>query len=163
MDTIAVDKLMEETRRLAKLFREKTGSPLPVSQELGRYDAAKYLQLQALTPPIKGVDFVGSQGAFADKRIQVKSRVIFDEFKKGQRIGQLNIQEAWDYVVLVLYNDHYHPFAMYGLSHQDITELLQNTPPTRQSRGIMSLAKFKSVSELLWTPEFGMECIALKS
>lgn len=157
MNTIAVDKLMSETRRLAALFRANTGATLPVSAELGRYDAAKLLHLKPLKEPGKGIDFIGTLGPYADKKILVKSRVVFEEGKSGYRIGQLNIDAPWDYITLVLYTAQYQPFEIYGAAKNDIVAALDKIPSARQQRGMMSLAKFKIISQLLWTLEFGIE------
>jgi len=157
MNTIAVDKLMSETRRLAALFRANTGSVLPVSAELGRYDAAKLLHLKPLKEPMKGVDFLGTLGAYAGKKILVKSRVVFEEGKPGCRIGQLNIDSPWEYISLVLYTAQYQPFEIYGAAKKDVVDTLDKMSSSRRQRGMMSLAKFKVISQLLWTPEFGIE------
>ncbi len=155
MNTIAVDTLMTQTRHLAALYRKTTGQVLPVSAELGRYDAQKLLGLSAYneTPLLAGVDFLGGEGKFYCKKIQVKSRVIFDERAKGARIGQLNIAMPWEVVVLVLYNPNYEPFAIYGVERDEIENALSGN----QQRGAMSLGKFKAISQLIWTVENGLE------
>ncbi len=156
MNTIAVETLITKTRALAALYRETTGQTLPVSAELSRYDAAKLLGLSPLKPPVAGVDFVGTQGPYRCKKIQVKSRVIFNEQSSGYRIGQLNLSMEWEIVVLVLYNADYEPFAMYGLDKEAIQQALSQSPG-KQSRGAMSLAKFKALGQLIWTQENGLE------
>ncbi len=156
MNTIAVDTLMAQTRRLAALYRQATGQTLPVSAELGRYDAALLLHLEPLASPCKGIDFIGSTGPYKNKTIQVKSRVIFDEQSKGSRVGQLNGEMLWDFVILVLYTADYEPFAIYGAPKEEIAIVL-NEQSSRRNRGAMSLAKFKAISQLLWTIERGLE------
>ncbi len=155
MNTIAVDTLMAQTRRLAALYRQTTGQTLPVSAELGRYDAAVLLHLEPLTSVCKGIDFMGSTGPYKDKAIQVKSRVLFDEQNKSSRVGQLNIDSLWDVVVLVLYTADYQPFAIYGAPKKVIVTAL-NEQSSRRGRGAMSLAKFKAISQLVWTVERGL-------
>ena len=150
MNTIAVDKLMDETRRLASLYRQTTGQTLPISAELARFDAAKHLNLQALSIPSKGIDFVGTLGPIQDKNIQVKSRVIFNEKNSNYRLGQLNMELAWDIIILVLYTELYQPYAMHGASKDTILE-------NHTTRGLISLSKFKAISQLLWTQESGVE------
>lgn len=156
MNTIAVDTLMAQTRRLAALYRQTTGQTLPISAELSRYDASKILSLSPLEgAPMAGVDFVGT-GPYHCKNIQVKSRVIFNEGSSGYRIGQLNLNMAWDIVVLVLYDAVYEPFAIYAASKEEVlSSLTQSTQ--KQSRGAMSLAKFKAISQLIWTSQGGLD------
>lgn len=148
---------MSETRRLAALFRVNTGSILPVSAELGRYDAERLLHLERLREPVRGVDFIGTKGSYAGKKILVKSRVVFEEGKSGYRIGQLNIDAPWDYIILVLYTAQYHPFEIYSATKKDVVAALEKITSSRKQRGMMSLAKFRIIGQLLWTPEFGIE------
>ncbi len=157
MDTFAVDKLMSETRRIATQYRANTGQTLPVSAELGRYDARKLLLLDLPSKAQKGIDFIATQGPYANKFIQVKSRVIFDEGRKGYRIGQLNLDAAWDIVVLVLYAEDYQPFAIYASSKEDVNAAIEHRSSLHRQRGLMSLSKFKAISTLVWSQENGLE------
>lgn len=150
MNTIAVDKLMDETRRLATLYRQTTGQTLPISAELARFDAAKYLHLQTLPIPAKGIDFVGTLGPIQDKNIQVKSRVIFNEKNTRYRLGQLNMDLPWDVIILVLYTEMYQPYAIHAATKE---VLLEN----HTARGLISLPKFKAIGHLLWTEDSGIE------
>ncbi len=157
MNTIAVDTLMAQTRRLAALYRQTTGQTLPVSAELSRYDAAQLLGLSVISgAPRAGVDFTGSQGPYHCKNIQVKSRVIFNDNNSGYRIGQLNLSMPWEIVVLVLYEANYEPFAIYAATKEEVIASLSQTTH-KQARGAMSLAKFKAISQLIWTRERGLE------
>ncbi|MBS0287667.1 MAG: hypothetical protein JSR17_10245 [Proteobacteria bacterium] len=157
MNTIAVDALMNQTRQLAALYRQTTGQTLPVSAELGRYDAACLLGLQpGPKPPIAGVDFIGCEGPYHCKSIQVKSRVIFNENSNSARIGQLNLAMPWEIVLLVLYDENYQPFAIYGATKEEVVEAIAKAT-ARLKRGAMSLAKFKVISQLVWTQENGLE------
>lgn len=162
MSVFSIDKLMQETRRLAAEYRQSTGQTLPISGELARYDAARLLRLSPLTTPLKSVDFKGLEGPLAEQLIQVKSRVIFDEHKSGYRIGQLNLGADWQICALVLYEANYEPFAIYIATQADIAESLQKRLAS-SARGQMSLAQFKRLSTLVWTPESGLECDALWS
>ena len=48
MAVYKLDKLMAETRRLAAEYRRSTGSTLPVSAELAKFDAISLLGLRTL-------------------------------------------------------------------------------------------------------------------
>lgn len=152
----SIDKLMQETRRLAAQYRQSTGQTLPISGELARYDAARLLGLVPLSTPLKGVDFKGVEGPLAEKHIQVKSRVIFDENKSGYRIGQLNLDGEWQLCALVLYEANYEPYAIYIATQTDIAESLEKRRASNV-RGQMSLAQFKHFATLVWTLESGLE------
>ena len=153
MNTIAVDTLMAQTRQLAALYRQTTGQVLPVSAELGRYDAARLLRLTSHSASVPGIDYIGGEGKYHCMKVQVKARVIFNEQSTGSRIGQLNMDMPWEVVVLVLYNPSYEPFAIYGVDKEAIVKALA----AKQQRGAMSLAKFKAISQLIWTQENGLE------
>jgi hypothetical protein len=151
MTVFAIDKLMQETRRLAVQYRESTGQTLPISTELGRYDAARLLNLIPQNG-VKSSDFVGQQDPLTNQVIQIKSRVIFDENKSGYRIGQLDMAANWQITLLVLYDASYEPFAIYAASKEAICEAIAKRSKSSQ-RGLMSLAQFKLISDLIWVPE----------
>lgn len=147
VSAFSVDKLMEETRRIAREYKKSTGQALPITNELGRYDVGKILNLTAPRSDEPGVDFIGSSDLLGHK-ISVKSRVLFQPAKSGQRMGALNIEGAWEYLLLIIYNAEYLPEEIYSASKQIIVNELQSSKPNR--RGSFSIAKFKLLSELVW-------------
>lgn len=153
LSAFSVDKLMEETRRLARAFKQNTEQVLPISNELGRYDAKRILNLLPTPAEEKGVDFIG-QGDLAQQKIQVKSRVIFQTGKSGQRIGAINPDGLWDSLLLVLYDADYNPDEIYIAQKKDILELLNDKKPNK--RGSISIAKFKMMGQCIWQSEIGM-------
>ncbi len=156
MGVYSVDKLIAEARKLASDFRRATGKPLAgVSVEIAEYDAARLLNLELVRNEAAGYDAVG-HGEREGKRIQIKGRTIFDEGKKGQRIGQLSIEQPWDSVVLVLMDDNHEAYEIYEAQRADIIAALQDAEGSkRNKRGAMSVAKFKHISKLVWTREEG--------
>jgi hypothetical protein len=154
----SVDKLMSEARRLAVEYRRTTGKPLPgISSEIAHYDAARLLDLELMkegTPG--GYDALG-RGPRAGRHIQIKGRVIFDERKPGQRIGQLKLEQEWDSVVLVLMNDQFEPYEIYEAQREEILDALEDQGGSKRSRrGAMSVARFKAIGTLVWTAEEGL-------
>lgn len=156
MGIYSVDKLISETRRLAVEFRRTTGKTLPgVSAEIANYDAARLLNLQLGKDPSAGYDAVG-QGHRQGQRIQIKARVIFDEDKTGQRVGQLRLEQEWDSVLLVIMDDNYEPDEIYEASREDILEAMEEAGKSaRKKRGVMSVARFRIISHLVWNREEG--------
>lgn len=156
MGVYSVDKLIAEARKLASDFRRATGKPLAgVSVEIAEYDAARLLNLELVRNEAVGYDAIG-HGEREGKRIQIKGRTIFDEGKKGQRIGQLSIEQPWDSVVLVLMDDNHEAYEIYEAQRADIVAALQDAEGSkRNKRGAMSVAKFKHISKLVWTREEG--------
>lgn len=167
---------MAETRRLAAEYRASTGQTLAVSNELARYDVSKIFSF-AEHGLDDGVDFLGNNQFFSDKKIIVKSRVIFDENKSHYRVGKLSTESNWDYVFLVLYSANYEPTSIYftakssldaadnqlpnyGMAKKNQNDQLSDSETSsgsKASRGAMTIAKFKAIGKLLWTKEGGIE------
>ncbi len=148
MGVYSIDKLMNETRKLAAEFRRTTGQPLPVSGELANYDAARLLGLQLNQAPQAGYDAVGLEGEREGLKFQIKGRAIFDEKKGGQRIGQLKTEQSWDRLVLVLMNENFEPTQLYEAEREEVVEALNNSSSNK--RGAMSVARFKAIAQLVW-------------
>ncbi|BAO44302.1 hypothetical protein [Thiolapillus brandeum] len=156
MPLYELEKLIAETRALAARYRETTGQTLPVTGEIARFDAARHLNLIPLEPREPGVDAVGS-GAHADRRYQIKGRVIFNEGKSGYRIGQLNTSGDWTHVALVLLDANFEPYRIHEIHREAVLEALADSSGKRSRRGAMSVAKFEAISDLVWTRENGLE------
>jgi len=150
MGVYKLDKLMDETRRLAAEYRRSTGTTLPVSAELAKFDAISLLGLRSPEEPESGVDALrdSEQGV---ERIQIKGRVIFDPKKTGQRIGQLNIDANWDVVLLVMMNEDYQSTAIYSVSKPHLlTVLAEQQDGKNNARGALSVKKFQAIAEHIW-------------
>ena len=158
MSVYSLEKLIAETRRIAREYRNATGKPLGgVSGEIAQFDACKELNLEPVPVGTEGgYDAVG-RGKRDGKKVQIKARTIFDEGKHGQRIGQLKLEQAWDSVVLVLLDENFEPFEMYEAERAELTEAHHENESKRSKRGAMSVAKFKAISQLVWTRERGEE------
>jgi hypothetical protein len=152
----AADKLIAQARVLAAEYRRTMGKPLPgISNEIAEHDAVKLLQLQPRPEGESGYDAIDP--ARGDKRIQIKSRTIFDESKSGQRLGQLKLDKEWDSVVLVLMDENYEPYEIYEAERDDILEFIDSSSSSRAKRGAMSVSRFKIIGRLAWTKENGIE------
>lgn len=147
LSAFSVDKLMEETRRLARAFKHNTEKALPISNELGRFDAQKILQLQNPQQPEKGVDFIGT-GELAGQKIQVKSRVVFNPGKSGLRVGKINEEGEWDTLLLIMYDDDYNPDEIFVAQKHALLTALKDKKPNK--RGALSVAHFKVLGECIW-------------
>ena len=152
----SADKLIAQARQLAADYRRAMGKPLPgISNEIAEHDAIRLLGLEPKPEGETGYDAVNpDQG---DKRIQIKSRTIFDERKTGQRLGQLKMEQDWDSVVLVLMDEEYEPYEIYEAERDDIEAFIDESSSSRAKRGAMSVARFKIIGRLAWTREDGLE------
>ncbi|NOQ82164.1 MAG: hypothetical protein GQ548_06540 [Methylophaga sp.] len=157
MELYSIDKLMHETRQLAAKYRMTTGTTLPVTGEIARFDVAKALNLQLIDDLTLGYDAEG-QGERAGLRILIKGRVIFEDSRSSPRIGQINPDGRWDNVVMVLFDDDYLPVEMYEATSEDISTAIKIKKESQnKKRGAMSVAQFKIIGKLVWTREGGVE------
>lgn len=150
----AVDKLISEARRLAADYRRATGKSLGISAEIAKHDACTLLNLE----PVDGV--AGYDAIGRDERdglhIQIKGRAIFNEAKKGQRIGQLKLEQEWDSVVLVIMDEDFAADAIYEASRDEIiTAMEEQADSKRSKRGAMSVARFKNIARQVWNRDEG--------
>ena len=156
MGVYSTEKLISEARRLAAEYRKATGKPLGISGEIAEFDAADKLNLEISHEKTGGYDAIG-KGEREGKRVQIKGRAVFDEKKSGQRIGQLKVDQEWDLVVLVIMDENYDAVEIFEANRETIAEALsENKSSNRNKRGAMSLAKFKIISDLVWTKEKGL-------
>jgi len=157
MDLYSIDKLMHETRQLAAKYRMTTGTSLPVTGEIARFDVSKALNLQLIDDLTLGYDAEG-KGERAGLRILIKGRVIFEDSRSSPRIGQINPDGRWDNVVMVLFDDDYMPVEMYEATSEDIKTAIKTKQESQnKKRGAMSVAQFKIIGKLVWTREDGLE------
>ena len=154
MSLYSVDKLIEQTRSLAAEFRRTTGTMLPVSGEIARHDVSRHLGLTLCEDRNCGYDAIGN-GVLQGQRILIKSRVVGEQIRSQHRIGQLNPQGNWDFVVLSLMDEAFQPTEMYQASREDIIDALDQVSSKRARRGALSVAKFCIIAERVWTCERG--------
>jgi len=151
----AADKLIAQARQLAADYRRAMGKPLPgISNEIAEHDAINLLNLEPKPEGALGYDAVDPQNG--NRRIQIKSRTIFDETKTGQRIGQIKMEQEWDSVVLVLMNKEYEPYEIYEAERSDLEESANKSSSNRAKRGALSIARFKIIGRLIWNREEGL-------
>lgn len=151
----AADKLIAQARQLAAEYRRTMGKPLPgISNEIAAHDAVRLLGLEAKTGEEGGWDALDPKSG---KRVQIKSRTIFDESKGGERIGQLKLNQEWDAVVLVLMDAEYEAYEIYQAERAEIKDFIGKASTGRAKRGAMSVARFKVIGRLRWDAVNGLE------
>lgn len=157
MDLYSINKLMAEARRLAAEYRRATGKTLPITAEIAVQDTIRLLELEPPPAGAVGYDALRRRDG-REERIQVKGRAIFDEGKGGHRIGQLRLEQPWDYVMLVLMDEQYEPYEIHEAERAAIEDVLGDaTASRRTSRGLLSVARFKIIGRLVWTRDRGRE------
>jgi hypothetical protein len=159
MGVYSVDKLIAETRRIAKEYRLATGKILPVTPEIAINDAISILELEPNNEKNPGYDAIYEKDGERLK-VQIKGRAIFDDRKGGYRIGQVKKEQEWDAIILVIMNADFMPEEIYIARRETILDELEEKKKNNK-KGAMTLAKFKLISELLWTEQFGLEEVEL--
>lgn len=151
----SVDKLISEARQLAAEYRRTTGQVLGISGEIAKHDACHFLDLEPVNDTTAGHDAVGL-GERKGYQYQIKGRVIFDEAKKNQRIGQLKTDQQWDAVLLVIMDENYETDEIYEASREDLVAALdEQKESNRAKRGVMSVSKFKNIARQVWNRDEG--------
>ncbi len=151
MSVYSVDRLMDETRRLAAEYRRATGKPLPVSGEIARHDAARLLDLELVDGAACGYDAVG-RGERAGQRYQIKGRAVFSGQRSQQRIGELRVAREWDSVLLVLMDDEFQPCEIHEASRDAILAVIEHSQGNkRRNRGALSVGRFKAIGQRCWS------------
>ncbi|MDH5445891.1 MAG: hypothetical protein OEY52_10060 [Gammaproteobacteria bacterium] len=151
----SVGKLISEARQLAAEYRRTTGQVLGISGEIARHDACHFLKLETVKEGVSGYDAVGRENRDGLK-YQIKGRVIFDEGKKNQRIGQLKIEQDWDAILLVIMDENYETDCIYEAERGEVLDALkEQTDSNRNKRGAMSVSKFKNIARVVWTRDEG--------
>jgi hypothetical protein len=155
MGVYSVDKLIAETRRIAKEYRLATGKILPVTPEIAINDAISILELTPNDEKNTGYDAIYDKDG-EQLKVQIKGRAIFDDKKGGYRIGQVKIEQEWDAIILVVMNADFFPEEIYIARRDVILDEIEEKKKNNK-KGAMTLAKFKLISELLWTEQYGFE------
>lgn len=153
-ETYSVDKLTAQARHLAAEYRRATGKTLPLSGEIAVNDAVRLLGLERVDATTAGCDALRKSDNEI-QRLQIKGRVVFDESKSGQRLGQLKLDQPWDELILVLMNDDYEPTEIYAAGRGVIESVLEKKASNK--RGAMTVAQFKIVARCLWTAASGFD------
>lgn len=150
MPVYNLTKLMDETRRIASEYRASTGSTLPVSSELAKFDAIHLLGLRASDGTERAVD-AWMPTPNGELKVQVKARVLFRDDKSGYRVGQLNMDADWDVLLLVLMNEKYETTAIHRVDRTRLlNEMKNNKSSGKNSRGALSVKKFIAIAQLCW-------------
>ena len=143
----SVGKLISEARNLAAEYRRTPGKTLAISGEIARHDAITLLNLEPVEEG-QGFDAIDVDG----QQLVIKGRVLFEGQRSSPRMGQLNLDQPWDGVVLVLMDERYHPIELYRADREVIESLQEETEKSRRNnRGALSVARFKIIGELVWS------------
>lgn len=143
--------LLAEVKNLAREYYELTGKPLGVTGEIAEYEASRILGLELSGARQTGYDAIRTKPD-KDRRLQIKGRRLTGSPKPGQRLGAIDLEKEWDAVVLVLLDENYEPQAMYEADRQAVEDaLLAPGSRARNVRGQLSVSKFRSIGQQVWS------------
>ena len=148
LDLVALKRVFQDAKKIAKQYRLLSGKPLGITGEIGEFTAADLLNLKLTGARHPGYDAVAVDG----HRIQIKSRCLFPDSSKNQRLGSIKLVHEWDTVMLILIDPDFEPLAIYEAKRLDIErELCRPGSKARNVRGSLSVNKFKSIASAVWT------------
>lgn len=153
IDLRALEAVIIAVTKLAVRYRDITGKPLGITGEVGEFHAANLLGWQLAEARQPGYDAVAHDG----HRVQIKARCIVEDSRPGQRVGQIKLDHEWDTVALVLMDGDFAPFAIYEAARAEIErELTRPGSRSRNERGALAVAKFKTIASIVWSSKAGI-------
>lgn len=142
--------VLAEAKKLAQQYRALTGKPLGITGEVAEYEAARILGVELTPARQAGYDATEIREG-QPFRLQIKGRCVLKGSKSGQRMGSIDIQKEFDAVLLVLLDGDLEATAIYEAPRQAVISAL--TAPgskSRNERGALGVAKFKSIGTVRW-------------
>jgi Family of unknown function (DUF6998) len=142
--------LLQEAKTLAKRYYALTGRPLGVTGEVAEFEAVRLLKLT--TAPVRqaGYDATGRING-RNERIQIKSRCFPDGIKPSAKIGKIDVDKPCDSVLLVLLDADFNATTIYWADWESVrAALIKPGSKARNSRGQLSVSKFKSLGSQIW-------------
>jgi hypothetical protein len=148
-----IDDVLRQAKTLAKKYRTLTGKPLGITGEVAEVSAAKLLGLTLAEARQSGFDAIREESG-KSVRLQIKGRCLADGAKPGQRVGGIKLSHEWDAVLLVLMDEDFEVSAIWEAAREPVTrEILLPGSKARNERGSLSISKFKSIGDLVWSRE----------
>jgi hypothetical protein len=143
--------LLKEAKLLAQEYYELTAKPLGITGEVAEYEAARILPGVELSPPRQtGYDATRRVGRRRQK-LQIKGRCYPAGDRRSQRISKIRLDKDWDYVLLVLLDEHFEATAIYEAERPAVSAaLLAPGSKARNERGQLSVSKFKAIGRRVW-------------
>ncbi len=143
--------ILEDVKSLAIEYYETTGRPLGVTGEIAEFEAATKLNLELADARTAGYDATREAGG-CNEKIQIKGRRIAGEgsLYKG-RVSKIDLNQPFDFVVLVLMNDSYETKEIWEAPRDKVENRL-SVPGSRarNERGSLGISQFRSIAKRLW-------------
>jgi len=134
-----IDAVLRAAKHAAISYYRLTGKPLGITGEIGEVMAAQALKLKLAPPRTPGYDAKDRKG----RRLQIKARCIPRNRRIGyQRIGTIQLNHAWDAVVLVLLDERFELREIYEAPRRTVRAMLTKTKSKARKRGALAVSEF---------------------
>jgi hypothetical protein len=156
-------EILGAAKKLAKEYYALTGKPLGITGEVAEYEAARILGVQ-LTPARQDGHDAIERSNHSIRRLQIKSRCLQPNCKPGQRLGSINVNKAWDAVLLVLLDGDFEASEIYEAERSAILKALSAPgSKARNERGQLGVSKFKAIGKRRWQRKHSRPASAQRS
>lgn len=146
----SLDALLARAKALGADYYAITGRPLGVTGEVAEYEACRLLRLKRAPVREPGYDATRKRNG-REQRIQIKGRVLGPSASRGQRIGSIKLNHPWHVVMLVIMDESLNATEIWEAARPALTNALRAPGSrSRNERGALGVAKFKSVGRLVW-------------
>jgi len=139
-----VVEILGQVKTLAREYYELTGKPLGVTGEVGEFEAARLLGIQLCGARQSGHDAL-RPSADGQCQISIKSVRFPPSREASWRIGTIDLEAAWDVVLMVLLDLDFEPREIWEADRAALTELLGS-----RARTDPDVKEFKKIGRCVW-------------
>jgi hypothetical protein len=148
-DSARLRELLGEVKLLAREYYLLTGRPLGVTGEMAEYEAARILGLKVAVVRQNGYDAIRTTPD-GERLLEIKGRCV-PSSGGSQRVGAINLEGAWEAVLLVLLDEEFNATEIYEADREAIIEALQRpSSKARNERGQLGVSQFKAAGRRIW-------------
>lgn len=152
-----IAQILSEIKPLAAEYYRLTGKPLGVTGEIAEYMAAEILDLKLAPPRTAGYDAI-RDGQNGRERVQIKGRAFGRNANPGQRISRIKLDAECDVVMLVVMDvETLEAREIWEAPYASVCEALANPGSSARARGLLGVAKFRSIAQKVWSAPFETE------
>ncbi len=146
-----VHDLIAEAKKIAREYYDLTGRPLGITGEVAELEAARVLGLALADVRQAGFDATRLTADGVTEHLQIKGRCAPQGSSTGQRVGSIQLNRPWDYVILVLLDERLELQEIHEADRAVISQaLLRPGSVARNERGALSVQAFKRIGRRLW-------------
>jgi hypothetical protein len=143
--------LLAQAKVLAQRYYKLTGKPLGITGEVAEYEARRLLGVSLAPARQAGYDATEMVDGKL-RTLQIKGRCLPEGCKAGQRLGSIQPQKVWDAVLMVLLDTDFNATEIWEAERSVVLKaLVAPGSRARNERGVLAIAKLKSIGSLRWS------------